>query len=336
MLKGIAAIFLASLLAVMAYGIFWLVSLNYTTDQMSKAVDDALGARITFGAPQWVPDPAHVTMDLPSVKLSFSGGPVREIRAPELTLVSSFLMRDRWTMELPKRVEVVLANGKVLLLESEKATVQWMESSGGLTLRAEKIRILDLAGTELVNLSDVLLDRKSSDRGVRVNLASRPQTAEGEWVLTGQLVMPPASMAAVVNLFGAERMPSVGDMVRGMVGAMRGGDLLQLDNISFKSPHGLNGAVFGNITLLADGRATGTVALASDNPSRLLGWVDQAALVQPRTPVERSGAIRFRNELFKSRPTVRMENMQSTLMMNGYAAGPLPVLADVVSRLWPQ
>ncbi|PZP40196.1 MAG: hypothetical protein DI585_01575 [Pseudomonas fluorescens] len=339
-MRTLAALFLASLLAVMGYALFWWVSLEYTTGQLKTAVDEALRADIAFSTPQWVPDPSHVTMDLPSAELIFKDGPIREVRAPNLRLASSFLMRDRWTLQLPARVEVVLRNGSKLLVETEDGKVMWLREGNRLTLRAESVRVLNLAGGEVLRLGDMMLERKDSDAGVRLNLASRPRWQGGEGVLSGQMVMPSASFAEVLNLFGSGNMPGVGGLLRAVVAGMKPGAQLQLENISFKTMNEgeapVSGAVFGTLSTLADGRLTGNLTLTTENGSQALAWVNRAGVLAPRMPIESLGVARFQRGVSAVRPTVRMENMQTTLTLNGHVVGPLPVARDVVNRLWPQ
>ncbi|RYG59883.1 MAG: hypothetical protein EON60_09045 [Alphaproteobacteria bacterium] len=334
MFKTLAALFLASLLAVMAYGLFWMVCIDYTATQMQEAVREAVGADISHGSPQWVPDVAHVTMDLPSAKLVMAHGPVREVRASNLRVLSSFLMRDRWTVQLPERVEVVLANGKVLLLEAQGGEISWLREGGMLNLRAEKIALIGLDGRELLQLDDVVLGRKSSDLNVRVNLASRPKVTGGTGQLSGQMTMPAPVFSSVVNLFGKENLPTLGVVFGTISEGLKRGGTLKMENISFKMPGGISGALYGDMRVLADGRALGHVVVTSDDPRRTMAWIAKAGLVQPRNEAERRGEMRFRSGIDRARGTVRMENMQETLMLNGHPVGPLPVVGHVVRRLW--
>lgn len=334
-MKTIAALFLALLLAVMAYGIFWLVCLTYTTNQMRGAVREALHAEMSYGTPQWVPDPNHVTMDLPNTSLTLKDGPIREIHASSLRVVSDFLMRDRWSINLPKHVEVVLANGKTVLLETDHGQVIWLSASNSLSLRAASVRLLELNGTQIARIGDVMLERKASENGIRLNLASRPQMADGEAVLSGQLVLPPEAFSRVVNLFGGS-MPSIGDIMRAIVeGVRQHGGTLQMDNITFKVPSGVNGAVYGSLQILQDGRMLGNAVLTSDNPARMYGWVQQAGLLMPRSHAETIGVARFTSSMRAARVTASMENMQATLMLNGFPVGALPNALQMVNRLWP-
>lgn len=339
-MKTIAALILAGLLAVMAYGIFWLVCLTYTTDQMKDAVKEALGADMTFGTAQWVPDPSHVTMDLPAAKLVMAEGPIREVRAGSLRLVSDFLMRDRWTIMLPERVEIVMANGKTLLLETEKGEVAWLRDSNRLTLRANRMHLLDLNGADIAQIGDVMLERKASQSGIRINLASRPNWNGSPGVLSGQLVLPADAFADVVNLLGTGTMPGVGDIFRAIAVSLQagvGGNTLELDNVSFKTTgaDAASGAVFGNIEVMTDGRMTGTLTATADTAARVLGWVERSGVVAPRSVGENAGAARYVRATNVGRPTVSMENMQSTLMVNGQPVGPLPNVRSVVAKLWP-
>lgn len=335
MLKMIAAIFLASLLAVMAYGVFWLVCLAYTTNQMRDAVHEALQADMTYGSAQWVPDIAHVTMSLPNVKITMQGGPVREIRASEIRLVSGFLTRDSWTMELPPRLEVVLANGKTLRVETTDAEVAWLEDGNQLSLRAGSVHLMDSAGHEMARVNDIMLERKAADNGVRLNLASRPQMAGGEAIINGQMVLPDDAFAHVVNLYGGDTLPGLGDILRTIAMSLKqDGGTLKLDNVSFKLPGGASGAVFGEMQVHRDDTLDGNMAVTADNGARLLGWLAKANMMRPRSNAENAGTTRIMH-ISGSRPVVRFENMQGALVLNGAPVGPLPHALDVVGRLWP-
>lgn len=227
-MKLIAALLLSSLLAVMAYGIFWLVSLTYTTNQMKDTVREALGADMAYGTPQWVPDPANVTMLLPNVSIKIPDGPMRELRAAELTLISSFFMRDRWTMKLPQRVEMQLANGKTVLLETENGEAMWLRTGGQLSLRATKVRLRDLTGQDIVEVGDVVLERRATDNNVGINLASRPKVGNGEGIVTGEMFMPARAFAAVVDLLGTGAMPTMEDIFLTISRELRKGGSLKL------------------------------------------------------------------------------------------------------------
>lgn len=339
-MKTIAALILAGLLAVMAYGIFWLVCLTYTTDQMRDAVKEALGAEMSYGTAQWVPDPAYVTMDLPAAKLVLPSGPVREVRAPNLRLVSDFLMRDRWRIEVPPRVEIVMASGKTLLLETEQGEVAWLKDGNRLTLRANRVALLDLNGTQIAQIGDVMLERKAFDNGIRVSLASRPTWNGVEGVLSGHIVLPEDAFGAVVNLLGTGAMPGVGDIFGAIAASLQaGGDgrnTLELQNVSFKTGDAqpVSGAVFGKVQVLRDGRMTGTLTATADTAARVVGWVQKAGVIAPRNNAELAGVARFPRASNRARPTITLENMQSTLMVNGQPVGPLPDARSVAAKLW--
>lgn len=336
-MKTLAALFLAGLLAVMAYGIFWLVCLNFTTAQLRDAVQDGLQAKLAYGSPQWVPDPAHVTMDLPSAVLSMEAGPVREIRADTLRVESSFLNRDSWVLNLPQRLDVVLRSGVTVKLETDNAKVTWFRDDNRLSLRAESIRLLNRSGAELARLDDMALDRKAADRDVKLNLASRPRMTGGEAVITGQMSMPADAFAAVVDLFGEEALPTLGDMMRVVVASLqaKGGEL-KMDNVSFKlMPQGVNGAVLGTVRVQPNGVMVGNVGVTSSDRRQIVEWVRKAGVLNPRTPAEMGGVVRFERGADALR-AARLENMQSKLVLNGYPVGQLPQATAVVNNLWPE
>lgn len=336
-MRTIAALFLAALLAVLGYGVFWMVSLDYTTNQMKGTLEQGLQARVSYGQPQWVPDVMHVTMDLPAPRVEFAGGPVRSISAPSLRLSSDFFRRDRWVVELPERVEVTLAQGRKLILETQQGRVMWIERDNGLTLKADSVRVLDLAGNEQASLGDVVLERGISGGAIDLNLASRPQWQGGEAVVSGKLKLPAASFAAMVNLLGQDRVPTAGALIRAAALALKPGDVVDVTSLSVKTTEqraSSTVAVFGRATLTRDLRILAEMTVTSDKTSHLSRWARTAGVVAPRSDAETLGANRFLRGL-SSVGTVRIGNMQSTLTLNGQPVGPLPELRTVVSRLWP-
>lgn len=336
-MRVIAALFLAALLAVLGYGVFWMVSLDYTTSQMKGTLEQGLQARVSYGQPQWVPDVMHVTMDLPAARLEFNGGPVQSISAPTLRLSSHFFRRDRWVVELPERVEVTLAQGRKLLLETREGRVMWLEQANNLTLKADSVRVLDLSGTELASLGDVVLERGISGGAIELNLASRPQWQGGEAVISGKLHLPPAAFAAMVDLFGHNRVPTAGAMMHAASAALRSGDMVQIDSLSVKTTqegHSTTAAVFGRATVTREGALLGEMTFTSDKTENLAAWVRASGVVAPRNEAEILGANRFLRGL-AAVGTIRMGSMQQTLTLNGQPVGPLPKISDVVSRLWP-
>lgn len=99
-------------------------------------------------------------------------------------------------------------------------------------------------------------------------------------------------------------------------------------------PNGVGGAILGQIDVLPDGRAIGNIVVTADTAQRLAGWIAESDTLKPRNSGEQLGVARLANSYGKSRGTVRIQNMQDTLMMNGNPVGPLPVLTDVIARVW--
>lgn len=336
-MRTIAALFLAALLAVLGYGVFWMISLGYTTGQMKGTLEQGLQARVSYGQPQWVPDVMHVTMDLPAPRLEFSGGPVQSIAASTLRLSSDFFRRDRWVIELPERVEVTLAQGRKLVLETRAGRVMWIERDNSMTLKAESVRVMDLAGNELVSLGDVVLERGINGGAVDLNLASRPQWQGGEAVVSGKMRIPAAAFAAMVNLFGQGSVPHAGALVRAAVAALKPGDVVDIGSLSVKTTtagKSMTAAVFGRGTLTRDYQLLGEMTFTSDASGNLSRWVRTAGVLKPRNEAETLGVNRFMGGL-SSVGTIRMGNMQMTLTLNGQPVGPLPKPNDVAGRLWP-
>lgn len=336
-MKTIAALFLAGLLAVLGYGIFWMVSLNYTTAQMKGTLEQGLQARVSYGQPQWVPDAMHVTMDLPAVNVELGEGPVRKLAVPTLRLSSDFFRRDRWVMHLPPRVEVTLAQGGKLMLETVNGSVMWLKEGNNLTLKADSVRVLDLAGNERMSLQDVVMERGIYGGAVELNLASRPQWEGGSAVISGKMKVPSAVFASVVNLFGQSEIPTAASLVRTAVQALKPGDVVEIANLSVKkTANGRSdtGALFGKVTTTREMQWVGELTVSSDKADNLLQWVRQANVLAPRSPAEALSAKRFLRRVQAER-TLRIANMQTTLTLNGEPVGPLPDIRDVMNRLWP-
>jgi hypothetical protein len=333
-MKLFAALLLSALLAGAAYAAFWWACLAYTTNEMRGAVEQVLGGTLTYGTPRWVPDVRQVAMALPGFKLTIPDGPIREIRANEVNLESGFLVRDRWSLKLPPHVEVQLANGKVLLLETEKGEVVWLGQENNLSLRADTFRLMNLTGSELGRVSEVMVERRPTDAGIRINLASRPEWNGKPALLSGQVVLPQTALGQVLNLFGQDQLPGFGQILTAVEKDLqsRGGSL-ELKDVSFKTDT-QSGALYGTLNVAPDGITRGELIVTADTPSRLEGWIEQANLVKPRSTNEQIGWRRAQAAMNNDDPTMRLEVMQNTLLMNGFPVGPLPNAADVVGRLW--
>lgn len=335
-MKLFAALLLSALLAGAAYAAFWWACLAYTTNEMRGAVENVLGGTLTYGTPRWVPDVRQVSMALPGFKLIIPDGLIREIRANEVKLESGFLVRDRWSLQLPPHVEVQLANGKVLLLETEKGEVVWLGQENNLSLRADTFRLMNLTGNELGRVSEVMVERRPTDAGIRINLASRPEWNGKPALLSGQVVLPQTALGQVLNLFGQDQLPGFGQILTAVEKDLqaRGGNL-ELKDVSFKTDS-QSGALYGTLNVAPDGITRGELIVTADTPSRLDGWIGQANLVKPRSTNEQIGWRRAQAAMNNDDPTMRLEVMQSTLLMNGFPVGPLPNAGDVVGRLWPR
>lgn len=335
-MKLFAALLLSGLLAVAAYAAFWWACLAYTTAEMRGAVENVLGGTLTYGTPRWVPDLRQVSMALPGFKLVLPSGPIREVRANEVNLETGFLVRNRWRLKLPPHVEVQLANGKVLLVDTENGEVVWLGQGQNLGLRADSFRLMNLTGGELGRVSEVMVERRPTDAGVRLNLASRPEWNGKEALLSGQVVMPEAAFARVLNLFGQDQLPGLGTIVMTVANTLKTqGGTLELEDVSFKTDS-QSGALHGSVIVTPDGLARGDLMVTADTPARLEGWVAKAGLVQPRSTAEQIGWRRAQSAMNNDDPTLRLEVMQDTLLMNGFPVGPLSPATQIVARLWAQ
>lgn|GEM_PF-5533331 len=335
MLKFFSALLLAVLLAVVAYMGFWWACLYYTTSQMKGQIERVLNADVFYGTPVWVPDLAQVNMDLPSLTLVMKSGPIKELHASHVHLLAGFLNRDRWTLALPAQVEVKLAGGKSLLLQTSGGSVNWVKDSNLLSLSADSLALLNMQGQEILRVSDVALERSIGQSGVDLNLASRPQWHGQPAVLSGRVQMPDAAFAAILPLLGGDKLPALGQIINAVAGALQahGGELV-LQDVSFKGGD-VSCGVFGHVGVLADGRMSGELAVSADSLQRLEGWLKRSGAIVPRSVDESLGWDRFINDANSRLPTARLSMMQATLLLNGYPVGALPDVATVVRNLWP-
>ena len=336
MLKFLSALLLAVLLAVAAYVGFWWACLYYTTSQMKGQIAKVLDADVSYGAPVWVPDLTQVNMDLPGFTLVMKHGPIAELHAPHAHLIAGFLTRDRWTLQLPSQVEVRLSNGKRIVLQTSGGEVKWVKDSNLLSLSADSVALLGLQGGEKVRINDVVMERRLSDTGVHLNLASRPEWDGKQAILSGRLDMPDAAFATVLPLFGQDSLPSLGQLLQAVAGSLRAhGGTLTLQDVSFKAGNESLG-LFGDVGVMGDGRMTGQPAVSADSLKRLQGWLEHSGAVNPRNVDERFSMQRFLSDSNPMLPTARLSMMQDTLLLNGYPIGPLPNVDMVVRNLWPR
>jgi hypothetical protein len=302
---------------------------------MKGAVGDGLHAEVDYGQPVWVPDFRQVAMRLPDFRLVMASGPIRELRTAQVTLETGFLVRDRWTLKLPPQVEVQLANGKTLLVGTDNGELVWLAASQTLSLRAASLKLMNLTGGTLAQISEVMVERRPTDNGVRLNLASRPQWDGVEALLSGQVVLPEAALARVVEMFGTDRLPGMRQVLGVIAESLRAhGGTLELQDVSFKRGS-VDGGVYGTLNVLPDGRLLGNLAVSAATPQRLEGWLQKAGVVNPRSLPEQIGWRRLQGSLEAESPTARLEVLQDSLSINGQPVGPIPRAQAVVDRLWP-
>ncbi len=340
-MRTVAALVLSGLLTVLAYMIFWWVILDITTKQMRGAVEQVMGAELSYANPLWAPDLRQVVMRLPAVKLAFKDGPVAELSAPAALLETGFILRDRWRLQLPAVIQVKLRNGTAMRLRSQNGELVWLQDLGQLSLRAKVFELLDSEGNSVSLLEDVVMERKVAEQGVRVNVASRPAWAGKQGLLTAQLTMPPVVWQAMLGSVGVraeEPMPTWRELMLAVMQGLQQGGELEIGNISFKTQL-VNGALHGKLAVTKTGLLYGELLVAGERVDQLQDWLEWAKVAKPRDFTENLGwqqaqlALRRQN---LAQPLLRLETLADSLLVQGYAVGGLPVAKDVVSRLWPE
>lgn len=331
-----AAIVLAGLLAVGAYAGFWWFSLTYNAAEMKGAVEEALGGSLNYGQPQWVPELTAVRVRWPNASLIFFTGPVREIDADTLVMVSGFLAKDSWTLELPPEVRVKLQSGAQLLVQTKGGKIVLLSDPVRIAFRADELTVLNMAHQVVAHVNDVMAERSPSDEGgVRLNLASRPDWGGGQAVLSGQVVLPADVAGALVAAFGSRGVPRFGDVMRVVVRAMQvTGGTAVLDNVSFKLGEA-SGAVYGNLKVTENGDYAGSLSVTADSLARLMGWLGQAGVIDKGVAGGRVGWNVLTGNIDRRNPAVRIEAAPAGLLVNGVEMGRVPKVAEVVQRLWP-
>lgn len=335
-MRLVFSVILAFMFAVAAYAGFWWLSLTYSAKEMRGVVEKALEAQsLSYGEAIWVPDWSAVAVRLPDAKLVFTQGPVREVRMPYVVLVSEFFSRSGWRLQLPPQMDVRLAGGKMLKVESVGAELAWLAEGGQLSYRADDVRVLDGSERALVQVRDVMVERRATDTGIRVNLASRPEMDGEEGVLSGQLILPEQVLVPLIEaVVGGSGAPQLQRVALTLVDFLRTtGEMAQFENVSFKH-RGLSFAVYGNLKVAPKGEFAGELVLAADNRERLLGWVEQARVVAPRTLPESIGWRDAQQSLMKGQPVMRVAVIPDALVLNGMPVGEIPLVKDVVSRIW--
>lgn len=335
-MRVIGALILALLLGIAAYGGFWLVSLNYNSAQMEGAVEQALGGKLEHGKQEWIPELMQVKVRWPSAVLALEAGPVHTIEMNDIIMVSGFLSHKRWRLLLPPVVKLRMANGRQLTLKTFGAELIWLEQDSRLIFRAEQLEVIGVGGDVLAAVRDVMIERRPTDEGVRINLASRPMfdgQSEGG-ILSGQVVLPEPVVSALLAYLGGDPKPTRRKFFGLGVERLRlSGRTAVLDNVSFKAGN-VSGAIYGDLKVLRNGNFAGQLVITADSPERLIGWLESSGAVDARTITEDIGARELKSRMDKYRPTVRLETIPDAMLLNGYQVGAVPRVADMVNRIW--
>lgn len=334
MTRLIAALMLSACLMVGVYVAFWWGSTFFYGNQMRAAVEHVMGGQLSYANPRIVPDLQAIKISLSNVRLVLRDNPILEVRAPELVLTSGLFSRNQWVLSLPRRVEIVMASGDMFLLESKDGQLIWNVEPLQVSFRAEELDILSVDQNRLVRINDVMVERRPSDDGIRLNLASRPDFGGGPSVLSGQLVIPTPVANDLMEAFGKLRSPDLATLVR--VAAMSLADnqgTLVMDNISFRH-NDIGGAVYGALKVDPDGRLMGEAALTADSPQRLLGWVRLINQGGLRNVQETRGWQEIQTKLDARHPAARLEIIPTGLLVNGFIVGPVPQAQDVIDAIW--
>lgn len=334
-MRTIIALLLAAVLAAVAYAGFWWFSLAYNAKEMKGSVEQALGGTLSYGEPQWLPEWMAVHVKWPDARLVLASGPIREIEAGYLGMISGFLSKDRWTLELPPEFQVHMANGSTLVLQTRGGQIVLLEAPSRIAFRADELTVMNSQREVLAHINDVMVERSPTSEGVKLNLASRPHWDGEEALLSGQLVLPTDVAASFLASFGEGGVPRLGDVLRNLAFQLsaKGGTAV-LDNISFRSGN-VSGAVYGTLRVVNRGDFAGSLAITADSPSRLMAWIERAGVVNARNVPERLGWMDMRDRLEKGGTALRVEVTPQGLLLNGAAVGPIPKVHDVLTRLWP-
>lgn len=336
MFRGLASLILALILALAAYAAFWWSSLSYNSAVMRGSVETALNGALTYGKPQWIPVLTNVHVRWPAPRLLLREGPIREVKAPYLIMVSQFFARDRWKLVLPQEMKLLMASGTRIIVQTVDGELVWLSDPARLAFRAKEVTILSEDRRMLGHVADVMVERRPTDDGVRINLASRPDMAGGTTLLSGQLVIPSSVAEALLQTMASNGVPELGSLMRVMAEQLRlSGAAATLDNISFRQGD-MSGAVFGTLRVGSNGDLGGEMVVTADSVERLLGWVDKAKVIEARSVPEKLGYRALLLRMTKHQPMLRIEVIPDGLLLNGETVGPIPKVADVMARLWPQ
>lgn len=334
MTKLIAALILSVFLVVGVYVAFWWGSAFFYGNQMRAAVERVLGGELSYTKPELIPDLQLLKISLSNVRMVLRDSPVLEVRARKVVLSSGLFSRNQWVLDLPSRLEVVMASGEMFLLDTRNGRLVWNVDPVQMSLRADELDVLSVDQRQLAHIKDVMMERRPTDEGIRINLASRPDFGDGASVLSGQLVVPPRVMNDLMEAFGRLRSPDLPTMAR--VAALSLADnhgTLVMDNISFLH-NNMGGAVYGALQVNADGQLLGEAAMTADNPARLLGWIGLINQSGLRDAREKAGWQSVIANLDPRRPAARLEVIPNGLLVNGFMVGPVPQADDVIGAIW--
>ncbi|NBV54323.1 MAG: hypothetical protein EBR79_01255 [Proteobacteria bacterium] len=335
-MRLILSLILAFILATGAYAGFWWFSLTFSAKEMRGVVEQSLRAQsLSYGEPSWVPDWSSVAVRLPQAKLAFADGPVREVRMPYVVMVSEFFSRSGWQLLLPPEMEVQLAGGRVVRVKSRGAELAWLAEGGQMSFRAGEVQVFNEGGAALVQVRDVMVERRATDHGVRVNLASRPEMNGSEGILSGQLVLPEQALVPLIDaLVAGNGAPKLNKMLLALVDFLAAsGEVARFENVSFKHA-GMSFAVYGDLKVARQGEFAGELVLATDKRERLLDWVVKAQVVAPRSVPENLGWREAQVSVKENQPVLRVAVIPDALVLNGLPVGEIPRVREVVERLW--
>lgn len=335
MTRLIAATMLSICLVVWSYVAFWWGSTFIYGNQVRTSVEQALGGHFTYDMPKIVPDLQSIKVSLPNVRLQLRDSPIMEVRASDVLLTSGLFSRNQWILQLPPRVELVMASGDVFVMETHRASLVWNVEPAQLSLRAGDLTLTSMDRERIVHVADVMVERSSTDNGLRLNLASRPDFGNGASVLSGEAIIPYAVVNDLMEALAKIHAPSLAAMVRvGAASMSENHNSLRMNNISFISGD-VSGAVYGTLQINPQGQFQGQISLTAESPSRLLGWLKMINSGGGQTPAQQRAWQEMERRLDSNRPVARLEVIPNGLLINGYLVGPIPLAQQVIAAIWP-
>ena len=349
-IRIVAALLLAIALLAAAFAGFWLVSLRYAEAALVKQLEDRLGAKISYKAPQWQPDFGQVRVWLPDVTMTMTPPGTRAevtVTMPLLELRSSFFdQARRLVVRLPQRAQLVwhdAARNDVyeLLTEGTEFTFLQENGKGSVLVRSPALRVGLMAGGEarpLLLLTDGYFGWSPGQTGgYQVDLGAKSVSGVAgraeDVLLKATLNRMPVLGARTVQVL-VERSPAARRLwLQGLAEWMRAGGALTLHHAVLR-----NGteelAAFGELEADRDGIPLGKVSLTASRGADLVGWLQASGLLLPGDMEEMFRRQQIFSLMTESAGMARASLVlhQGVAIMNTQRVGPVNKLGAMVAR----